>query len=139
MRSPNRSGPFHPLPADSVPALFWRVLLRCGVLAGSACAVMLWGLRQPLIAIGTLVAVAVIVAVPTHGLAAAPWVGRAAGLAARGGVTIASAAAVVALAGTAGLVLVGLCLVLTPSVRAAVGAAWRWCVDLGDTVDAPVR
>jgi hypothetical protein len=139
VRSPIRSEPFQPLPDESVPALFWQVLLRCGVLAGFGCGVMLWGLRGPLIAIGTLVAVTVIVAVTAHSLPGVPSVGRAAWLAARSGVTLTAAGAVVQLAGLAGLVVVVLSIVLTPAARTGLRRVWDWCVGLRDTVDAPAR
>lgn len=139
MRSPSRSEPLQPLPSESVPALFWRVLLRCGVLAGFACGVMLWGLRPSLAAIGMLVAVTVIVAVAAHGLPGVPSVGRAAWLAAGAGVAATAAGAVVELAALPGLVLVVLSIVLTPAARAGLRRAWDWCVTLRDSVDTPVQ
>ncbi len=139
MRSPIRSEPFQPLQDESVSTLFWRVLLRCGVLAGFGCGVMLWGLRGPLIAIGTLVALTVIVAVTVQSLPGVPSVGRAAWLAARAGVAVTAAGAVVQLAGLSGLVLVALSIVLTPGARAGLRRAWDWCVDLRGSVDAPAR
>jgi hypothetical protein len=139
VRSPIRSEPFQPLPDESVSALFWRVLLRCGVLAGFGCAVMLWGLRGPLIAIGTLVAVTIIVTVSAHGLPGVPSVARAAWLASRAGVAATAAGAVVQLAGLSGLVVVVLSIVLTPAARVALRRAWDWCVDLRGSVDAPAR
>jgi hypothetical protein len=139
VRSPIRSEPFQPLPDESVSALFWRVLLRCGVLAGLGCGVMLWGLRGPLIAIGTLVAVTVIVAVSAHGLPGVPSAGRAAWLAALTGVALTAAGAVIQLAGLSGLVVVVLSIVLTSAARARLRRVWDWCVDLRDSVDAPAR
>ena len=139
MRSPIRSEPFQPLPDESVSALFWRVLLRCGVLAGFGCGVMLWGLRGPLIAIGTLVAVTVIVAVAAHSLPGVPSVGQAAWRAALAGVAATAAGAVVELAGLSGLVLVVLSIVLTSTARSGLRRVWNWCVDLRDSVDASAR
>ena len=139
MRSPIRSEPFQPLQDESVSRLFWRVLLRCGVLAGFGCALMLWGLRGPLIAIGTLVAVTVIVAVAAFSLPGVPSVGRAAWLAARTGVALTAAAAVVQLAGLSGLVVVLLSILLTSAARAGLRRVWDWCVDLRGSVDAPAR
>ena len=117
-------------------ALFWRVLLRCGVLAGLGCGVMLWGLRGPLIAIGTLVAVTVIVAVSAHGLPGVPSAGRAAWLAALTGVAAHGAGAVIQLAGLSGLVVAVLSIVYL-RCPAGLRRVWDRCVDLRDSVDAP--
>lgn len=119
MQSLTLSHPFGADARDSVGAIFWRCILRCGVLVGFGCAVMLWGLREPLAAIGSLVLVATIASGVARQYDARWTVARCALLAVRAGVLVASAAAVVEIADAAGVILVVLCLVLTPAARQA--------------------
>ena len=68
-----------------------------------------------------------------------PSAGRAAWLAARTGVALTAAGAVIQLAGLSGLVVVVLSIVLTSAARAGLRRVWDWCVDLRGSVDAPAR
>ena len=134
MQSLTLPHPFWAEARDSVGAIFWRCILRCGVLVGFGCAVMLWGVRQPLAAIGSLVLVATIASGVVRQYDARWTVARCALLAVRVGVLVASAAAVVEIADTAGALLVVLCVALTPAVRQAARTLARRLLHLRHTV-----
>lgn len=122
------SHPFWAEQHESVGAIFWRVILRCGVLAGLACSFLLWGTTQALtfaasVLLGTVYAA--LVGRLFHPEWRITWSVRV-------GVRVASyltaAGAVITVADEAGLLLVVLCLVLTPSVRSGSRDAAAWVV-----------
>ena len=126
MPSLTASHPFGLEAHESVPAIFLRILLHCGVLAGVGLAVMLWGVSEPAVAIGTLL---VLSAAVSFGICRAypRWtMRRCVLLAARIGCSVAAAAAVVQVAGGAGALLVTLCVVISPGALSAVREAGRW-------------
>jgi hypothetical protein len=114
-----RSHPFGAGTQESVPAIFWRTILHCGVLAGLGLALMLWGVRELAVAIGALVLISSLVSAVVGHVEGGWSALRGAVLAARVGAYAAAAAAVGTIAGAAGWLLVAICLLLTPAVRSA--------------------
>jgi hypothetical protein len=118
--------PFWAEQHESVSAIFWRVLLRCGVLAGLACAFMLWGVGPAVIVAGTLLLATVYSALVAR-LFRPHWsVRRTIVLAARTAASLTAALAVITIADAAGALLVALALGLTPSVRRTARDLGRW-------------
>jgi hypothetical protein len=113
--------PFWAEQHESVSAIFWRVLLRCGVLAGLACAFMLWGVGPAIIVGGTLLLASVYSALVARLFRPNCPVRRTIGLAVRIAASLMAALAVITIAGVPGTLLVALALVVTPSVRRAAG------------------
>lgn len=133
MQSLTLAHPFWAEAHESVPAIFWRLILRCGVVLGLACALMLWGVREPVVAIGSLVLVSAFASVVARRLDSRWTVARCVLLAGRTGVYLASSAAIVEIAQAAGVLLVTLCLALTPSVRRACGDLGRYLLHVRRT------
>jgi hypothetical protein len=111
--------PFWAEQHESVGAIFWRVLLRCGVLAGLACAFMLWGVGPAVIVGGTLLLATVYSALVARLFRPSWSVRRSIVLAVRTAASLTAALAVITIADAAGALLVALALALTPSVRRA--------------------
>ena len=110
----------HPFGADareSVPAIFWHVILHCGVLAGLALALMLWGVREVGVAIGALMFLSFVVSLVVSQVEPRWTPIRGTTFATRIGIYAAAAAAVVELGGASGLLLVAMCVLLTPAVH----------------------
>lgn len=117
MQSQTLSHPFWSEQHESVGAIFWRVILRCGVGAGIACAFMLWGVTLAAVVAGTLL-LSSVYAVLVAGLFRPHLaVGRSVVVAARVALSLTAAVAVITIANIAGTLLVAVCLGLTPSVR----------------------
>ena len=126
MQSQTLSHPFWAGQHESVGAIFWRVILRCGVAAGLACAFLLWGVTLAAVVAGTLL-MATVYTVLVAGLFRPHWpVGRSVVRAARSALSLTAAVAVITIAHTAGALLVAVCLALTPSVRRTTGDLLRW-------------
>lgn len=111
------SQPFGADARESVPAIFWRVILHCGVLAGLGLALMLWGVKELGVAIGALMFLAFAVSLVVHQVEPRWTPIRGTTFATRMGIYAAAAAAVVELGGIPGLVLVAMCVLLTPAVH----------------------
>ena len=111
------SHPFGAEAQESVPVIFWRVILHCGVVAGLGLAVMLWGVREVAVAIGALMLLSFLVSLVVCQVEPRWTPVRGTWFATRVGVYTAAAGSVVQLGGWSGFLLVALCVVLTPATR----------------------
>jgi hypothetical protein len=126
VQSQTLSHPFWSGQSESVGAIFWRVLLRCGVAAGLACAFLLWGVTLAVLVAGTVLLSAVYAVLVAGLFRPQLAVGRSVVLAARAALCLTAAVAVIAIAHTPGALLVALCLGLTPSVRRNARSVAAW-------------
>jgi hypothetical protein len=126
VQSQTLSHPFWSGQHESVGAIFWRVLLRCGVAAGLACAFLLWGVTLAAVVAGTMLLSAVYTVLVAGLFRPHLVVGRSVLVAARAALSLTAAVAVITIAHTAGALLVALCLGVTPSVRRAASSAGSW-------------
>lgn len=134
MQSQTLPHPFWAEQHESVGAIFWRVILRCGILAGLACAFMLWGVGSAAIVAGTLLLATVYSALVAR-LFRPHWsVRHTVLLAVRTAASITAALAVITIADAAGALLVMVALALTPSVRHATTDLARWFLHPGGSI-----
>lgn len=117
MSSLAQFAPHSPLDGESTPSVFRRLMLRFAVAAGLASSMLVWNIGPVLTTVAFVVVAAMLTAVV--------WLGRARGVhpvragiaAGRVSAQVVAAVAVIDLAGLSGVMLVGVCLLLSDWLR----------------------
>ena len=117
MSSLTVSHPFGAEARESVPVIFWGIILHCGVLVSLGLALMLWGVSVVGVAICSMMLCSFLVSLVVYQVEPQWTPFRGTWFTTRVAVYGAAAGAVVELGGWSGLLLVALCVGLTPGVQ----------------------